>query len=353
MISESVDILNGLALMTNFVFIPAIAYGSQLALGALAVTLVYSILRFSNFNQGDGMAFGTVMVVLVLALFQNEWVNANFGAILPPYDALSGIPTALFALPIAIAMTAGYLLAMEKLVYQHYRRINAKTINMCMASMGVMFVTGGLVRLINGPDRMNFADGARFIFSVRDFKEVTGLAQGVALKTSQFLTVLVAVALVAFLFYFLNKTKTGKAMRAYSNNKDLALLSGIDPDKVIRVTWLIVAALTAIGGTLYGLDKGFLAFQYHQLLLPIFASVIVGGIGSPIGAIVGAFVVSFSELLLTYAYKKFFIFVLPGYLPDSLVQLIGTEYKYAISFVILVLVLLIRPTGIFRGEVVK
>ena len=116
MISESVDILNGLALMTNFVFIPAIAYGSQLALGALAVTLVYSILRFSNFNQGDGMAFGTVMVVLVLALFQNEWVNANFGAILPPYDALSGIPTALFALPIAIAMTAGYLLAMEKLV---------------------------------------------------------------------------------------------------------------------------------------------------------------------------------------------------------------------------------------------
>jgi len=153
------------------------------------------------------------------------------------------------------------------------------------------------------------------------------------------------------LFYFLRKTKTGKAMRAYSNNKELALLSGIDPDKVVRVTWFLVAILSVIAGSLYGLDKGFLAFQYHQLLLPIFASVIVGGIGSPVGAIVGAFVVSFSESLLTYAYKKFLIFVLPGYLPDSLVQLIGTEYKYAISFVILVLVLLIRPTGIFKGEV--
>jgi len=140
-------------------------------------------------------------------------------------------------------------------------------------------------------------------------------------------------------------------MRAYSDNSDLALLSGIDPDKVVRVTWLIVAAFTAIAGTLYGLDKGFLPFQYHQLLLPIFASVIVGGIGSPMGAIVGAFVVSFSELFLTYAYKKFLIYLLPGYIPDSLVQLIGVEYKFAISFVILVVVLLIRPTGIFRGKV--
>jgi len=350
-VSESAEILNGLALMANFVFVPAIAYASQLALGALAVTLIYSILRMSNFNQGDGMAFGTVMVILTLSFFQSDWANTNFGAILPPYAALSGVPTALFALPFAIVLTMGYFHVMDKLVYQHYRRINAKPIYMCMASMGVMFTTGGLVRLINGTERMNFSDGARFLFTVRDFKEATGLAQGVAVKTSQFLTVMVAVALVIFLFYFLRKTKTGKAMRAYSNNKELALLSGIDPDKVVRVTWFLVAILSVIAGTLYGLDKGFLAFQYHQLLLPIFASVIVGGIGSPVGAIVGAFVVSFSESLLTYAYKKFLIFVLPGYLPDSLVQLIGTEYKYAISFVILVLVLLIRPTGIFKGEV--
>jgi branched-chain amino acid transport system permease protein len=159
--------------------------------------------------------------------------------------------------------------------------------------------------------------------------------------------------LVAFLFYFLQKTKTGKAMRAYSDNTELALLSGIDPDKVVRITWLLVALFTTIAGTLYGLDKGFAPQQYHLLLLPIFASVIVGGIGSPIGAIAGAFLVAFSEILLTYAYKKFLIYLLPLSMhPSSLVQLIGTEYKYAISFVILVIVLLIRPTGIFKGKVI-
>ena len=159
--------------------------------------------------------------------------------------------------------------------------------------------------------------------------------------------------LVAFLFYFLQKTKTGKAMRAYSDNTELALLSGIDPDKVVQITWLLVALFTTIAGTLYGLDKGFAPQQYHLLLLPIFASVIVGGIGSPVGAIAGAFLVAFSEILLTYAYKKFLIYLLPLSMhPNSLVQLIGTEYKYAISFVILVIVLLIRPTGIFKGKVI-
>ena len=148
-------------------------------------------------------------------------------------------------------------------------------------------------------------------------------------------------------------TKTGKAMRAYSDNTELALLSGINPDKVVQITWLLVALFTTIAGTLYGLDKGFAPQQYHLLLLPIFASVIVGGIGSPIGAIAGAFLVAFSEILLTYAYKKFLIYLLPLSMhPNSLVQLIGTEYKYAISFVILIIVLLIRPAGIFKGKVI-
>ena len=100
-------------------------------------------------------------------------------------------------------------------------------------------------------------------------------------------------------------------MRAFSDNKELALLSGINPDKVVQITWLLVAVLTTIAGTLYGLDKGFAPQQYHLLLLPIFASVIVGGIGSPVGAIAGAFLISFSEVLLTYAYKKFLIYLLP------------------------------------------
>jgi len=341
MSSDSIDIINAFALLTNFVILPALSYGSQLALGALAVTLVYSILRFSNFAQGDSMAFGTMIVILLTGfMIGNGWT-------------ITGFPTALLVIPIAIIGTSIYMLTVDRLVYRHYRKIKAKSIVGISASIGVMFITGGIVRFILGATPQKFADGERFIFSVREFKAYTGLEQGIALKTSQFLTITIALLLVAFLFYFLQRTKTGKAMRAFSDNKELALLSGIDPDKVVQITWLLVAALTTIAGTLYGLDKGFSPLQYHLLLLPIFASVIVGGIGSPLGAIAGAFLVSFSEVLLTYAYKKFLIYLLPLSMhPNSLVQLIGTEYKYAISFVILVIVLLIRPTGIFKGKVI-
>ena len=341
MTSESIDIINAFALLTNFVILPALSYGSQLALGALAVTLVYSVLRFSNFAQGDSMAFGTMIVILLTGfMISRGWT-------------ISGIPTALLVIPIAIVFTSMYLLTMDRLIYRHYRKIKAKSITIVMSSIGVMFVTGGIVRFVLGATAQKFEDGERFIFSVREFKAYTGLEQGIALKTSQFLTITIAFLLVAFVFYFLQKTKTGKAMRAYSDNKELALLSGIDPDKMVQITWLLVAALTTIAGALYGLDKGFAPQQYHLLLLPIFASVIVGGIGSPIGAIAGAFLVAFSEILLTYAYKKFLIYLLPLSMhPSSLVQLIGTEYKYAISFVILVIVLLIKPTGLFKGKVI-
>ena len=341
MTSDSIDIINAFALLTNFVILPALSYGSQLALGALAVTLVYSVLRFSNFAQGDSMAFGTMIVILLTGfMISRGWT-------------ISVIPTALLVIPIAIVFTSMYLLTMDRLIYRHYRKIKAKSITIVMSSIGVMFVTGGIVRFVLGATAQKFEDGERFIFSVREFKAYTGLEQGIAFKTSQFLTITIAFLLVAFVFYFLQKTKTGKAMRAYSDNKELALLSGIDPDKMVQITWLLVAALTTIAGALYGLDKGFAPQQYHLLLLPIFASVIVGGIGSPIGAIAGAFLVAFSEILLTYAYKKFLIYLLPLSMhPSSLVQLIGTEYKYAISFVILVIVLLIKPTGLFKGKVI-
>ena len=340
---ESIDIINAFALLTNFLILPALSYGSQLALGALAVTLVYSVLRFSNFAQADSMAFGTMIIILLSSSFISKgWV-------------ISGVPTALLVIPFAILGMSIYLLVVDRLVYRHYRKINARqNIVGITASIGVMFITGGIVRFILTAKAQKFADGERFIFTVREFKAFTGLEQGIALKTSQFLTITIALLLVAFLFYFLQKTKTGKAMRAYSDNKELALLSGIDPDKIVQITWLLVAGLTTIAGTLYGLDKGFSPQQYHFLLLPIFASVIVGGIGSPIGAIAGAFLVSFSEVFLTYAYKKFLIYLLPLSLhPNPLVQLIGTEYKYAISFLILVIVLLVKPTGLIKGKVLN
>jgi len=335
------DFLNAIVALSNFVLIPAIAYGSQLALGALGVTLIYGILRFSNFAHGDSMAFGAMVTILFTWWFQSMGIT------------LGPLPTALVALPFGIAGAAALMLATDRVVYRFYRRVKAKPIVFVMASIGVMFIMNGLVRFIVGPGEQRFADGERFIISARDFKAWSGLREGLALKTSQGITVITAVVVVALLFWFLNRTRTGKSMRAFSDNEDLALLSGINPERVVLVTWLIVAALATIAGTLYGLDKSFKPFTYFQLLLPIFASAIVGGLGNPIGAIAGGFVIAFSEVMVTYAWKKVLGYLLPESLePSSLVQLLSTDYKFAVSFAILVVVLLFKPTGLFKGKAV-
>lgn len=334
------EILNAFVLLANFVLVPAIAYGSQLALGALGVTLVYGILRFSNFAHGDTMAFGTMAVILFTWWFQSMGLH------------LGPLPTALLALPFGIAVCAVFVLGTDRLVYRFYRQKKTAPVIYVIASVGVMFILNGIVRFVIGTEDQRFADGARFIIKAGDFKRATGLGEGLAIKASQGLTVVTAVVVVAALFWFLNRTRTGKSMRAYSDNEDLALLSGINPDRVVAVTWILAAALATIAGTLYGLDKSFKPFTYFQLLLPIFASAIVGGLGSPLGAIAGGFVIAFSEIMVTYAYKKFLAYLVPAdwWTPDSLMQLLATDYKFAVSFVILVLVLLFRPTGLFAGK---
>jgi branched-chain amino acid transport system permease protein len=333
------DLLNALVAFLNFVVIPATAYGAQLALGALGVTMVYGILRFSNFAHGDTMAFGAMATILV------TWLLQSWGVSLGP------LPTALLALPFGILATILIVLATDRVVYRFYRKVRAAPVILVMVSLGVMFVMNGIVRFIIGVDDINFADGGRFIVSAGEFKELTGLSEGLAFRTTQFITIVTAIVTVSALFWFLNRTRTGKSMRAYSDNEDLALLSGIDPERVVRVTWMIVAGLATIAGALYGLDKSFKAFTYFQLLLPIFAAAIVGGLGNPLGAIAGGFVIAFSEVGVTYAWKKVASYVVPeSWQPDALLQLLSTDYKFAVSFAILILVLLFRPTGLFKGK---
>ena len=331
------DILNALVAFLNFVFIPAAAYGAQLALGALGVTLIYGILRFSNFAHGDTMAFGAAITIFA------TWALQAIGVSIYP------LPTALLALPVGIAVTALLVLGTDRVVYRYYRQKKSDPIILVMASVGVMFVMNGLTRVLIGVDEIRFDDGARFVIDVKSFREWTGLTEGLALRTTQLITVVVAFLVVWALFWFLNRTRSGKAMRAYSDNEDLALLSGIDPEKVVRLTWIIAAALATIAGVLYGLDKAFKPFNYFQILLPIFAAAIVGGLGSPIGAIAGGFIVAFSEVAITYPWKKVAEYL--GFdTGNSMLQLMSTEYKFAVSFVILIVVLLFRPTGLFRGK---
>ena len=333
------DFLNAFVLMANFVIIPAATYGSQLALGALGVTLIYGILRFSNFAHGDTMAFGTMVTILLTWWFQSMGVN------------LGPLPTALLALPLGLLITVGLVLLSDRWVYRFHRHKKSAPVYFLIASVGVMFVLNGLVRIVIGPGDQRFDDGERFIVRAVDFREWSGLAEGLAFRTSQAITLATALVVVVALFWFLNKTRTGKSMRAYSDNENLALLSGINPDRVVMIAWILAASLATIAGVLYGLDKGFRPFNYFQLLLPIFAAAIVGGLGNPLGAIAGGFVIAFSEVLVTYAYKRFVAYLVPeSWAPEGLLQLLSTDYKFAVSFVILVVVLLIKPTGLFKGQ---
>ena len=335
-----IDFLNSIIVLLNFIIIPGISYGSQLALGALGVTFVYAILRFANFAHGEIMSFGAMITILFTWFFQSQ----NIG--------LGILPTALLALPIGIIATIILCIISDKFVFQYYRYQKSVPVVLAMVSIGVMFVINAIIRIIIGTETIKFSDGQKFIMKAKQFKVMTGLNEGLALKSSQVITILITVLLLTFTFWFLQKTKTGKSMRAFSDNEDLALLSGINPDRVVFTTWIIVGVLACVAGTLYGLDKSYKPIIYLNLVLPIFASAIVGGIGSPFGAVVGGYVIAFSEIMVTYAYKKFFVYILPSSIePTGLVQLLSTDYKFAVSFSILVIVLLIRPSGIFKGRV--
>ena len=334
------DYLNAVVLLLNYIFVPALAYGSQLALGAIFVTLIYGILRFANFATGDMMSFGTMVTILFTWYFQSLGISLGI------------LPTALLAVPFAVVFMILYMLTIDKFVFSYYRIKKSPPVQLAMVSIGVMFVTQAIVRIIIGPFDRRFFDGKKFIIKANEFKEMTGLNEGLAIKSTQVLTISITIVVVSILFWFLNKTKTGKSMRAYSDNEDLALLSGIDPKRVVMITWMIAGILATIGGVLYGLDKSFKPFTYFNNMLPIFAAAIVGGIGNPFGAFLGGYVIAFSEILITYAYKKFFMYVLPESMePNSLIQLLSTDYKFAVSFSILVIVLLFRPSGIFKGKV--
>ncbi len=335
-----IDFLNSIIVLLNFIIIPGISYGSQLALGALGVTFVYAILRFANFAHGEIMSFGAMITILFTWFFQSQ----NIG--------LGVLPTALLALPVGIIATIILCIISDKFVFQYYRYQKSVPVVLAMVSIGVMFVINAIIRIIIGTETIKFSDGQKFIMKAKQFKVMTGLNEGLALKSSQVITILITILLLTFTFWFLQKTKTGKSMRAFSDNEDLALLSGINPDRVVFTTWIIVGVLACVAGTLYGLDKSYKPIIYLNLVLPIFASAIVGGIGSPFGAVVGGYVIAFSEIMVTYAYKKFFVYLLPSSIePTGLVQLLSTDYKFAVSFSILVIVLLIRPSGIFKGRV--
>ena len=170
------DFLNSIILLTNFIIVPGITYGSQLALGAIGVTLIYGVLRFANFAYGDLMAFGTMIVILVTWFLQSKGIS--FGL----------LPTALLALPVGILLTIAISLFFDKTVFEYYRNKKSDPVTFIVVSLGIMFVLNAVVRIIIGPNDINFMDGHKFIMKAREFKQMTGLNEGLALKSTQVIT---------------------------------------------------------------------------------------------------------------------------------------------------------------------
>ena len=206
------EFINAIIVLLNYTIIPALTYGSQLALGAIFVTLIYGILRFANFATGDMMSFGTMFAVLLTFYFQSLGINLGL------------LPTALLTIPFAIIMMILYMLLIDKYVFSYYRIKKSPPVQLAMVSVGVMFVTQAIIRIIIGPFDRTFLDGQKFILKASEFKEMTGFSEGLTIKSTQAITIVVTIIFVSILFWFLNRTKTGTSMRAYSDNEDLACL---------------------------------------------------------------------------------------------------------------------------------
>ena len=335
--------MNEFIFFINNVIIAGSVTGSIYAIGAIGVTLVFSIMRFAHFAHADMMTFGAFMVLLLTMAF-------------PGAGVIVGLPTPVIMLPLAMALTALLAVAIDKAFYKPLRAHGVKPIVLVIGSLGVTLMLQGLIRLFAGTSGQN-------LYMAGERKEIYRLAlplenvrAPVVITEPQVILFILTLICVVGLHLFLNRTRLGKAMRAMSDNPDLARASGINTNHIVAVTWVIAGGLAAIAGTLLALDVTFKPDLSFFLLLPIFAAAIVGGVGHPYGAIAGGFVVGFAETLAVFNWAVLLRpiqHLFPEWLevPRNL-AFVGTEYKIVVPFFILVAILVWRPTGIFKGKVI-
>ncbi|MCZ0928136.1 branched-chain amino acid ABC transporter permease [Vreelandella janggokensis] len=333
--------MNELVFFVNNVVIAGSVTGAIYAIGAIGVTLIFSIMRFAHFAHADVMTFGAFMVLLLTTAFPGVGISI-------------GVPTAIVMLPIAMLLTACLAVGIDKAFYKPLRAHGVKPIVMVIASLGVTLILQGLIRLFSGTGGQGlYVDDRKAIFRMLPFENVR--VPIVITEPQIYLFVITLVAVIA-LHLFLSRSRLGKAMRAMSDNPELAQASGINTNTIVAVTWVIAGGLAAIAGTLLSLDVTFKPDLSFFLLLPIFAAAIVGGVGHPYGAVAGGFVVAFAETLAVFNWAVLlrpFRDSLPTWLelPSNL-AFVGTEYKIVVPFFILVAILVWRPTGIFKGKVI-
>jgi branched-chain amino acid transport system permease protein len=290
----------------NFYLFPALAIGSVYALGAVGISMIFGVLRFAHFAHGDLMTVGTYGVLAMAALI--------------PVNPLLLVP---FGMALAIVAA----LAVDRVFYQPLRKL--PTIYTVISSFGVALIFRSLVQIIWGSQNQVFNSGG-----VRPPLVLFNTFR-VSVLHVQAVTATVTIAILLHLF--LSRSKTGRSMRAVSDNPELAEVAGLDTERVVRWTWIMGAALAAVAGLFAGLDTSAHPNLGWNLLLPMFAAAILGGIGKPMGAMVGGYIIGIAEELSSYTW-----------IGDS--ALISPSYKSAIAFVIMIGLLIVRPQGLFKGR---
>jgi branched-chain amino acid transport system permease protein len=286
--------------------------GAMIGLGAIGLTLTYSILRFANFTHGDFISWGAYLTLTLVAV-----IGATVSLDAAPIGALSfGWPVVAAGL-VAMVLTGLLALALDLLLFSRLRR-RGSAIVLVIASFGASLALRSL---------LEFIFTSRPAYFSREIQVALPVVPGVRLTPDQLATLGLTAVLVAALHLLLTRSHIGRAMRATSENPTLARVVGIDVAQVIRTTWLIGGALACAAGVMLGLTVQVRPYMGFDLLLPLFAAAILGGIGSAPGAVIGGLIVGLAEA--------------------AAVPLIGANYRAAVAFILILAVLLVRPTGIF------
>lgn len=287
--------------------------GSMIGLGAIGVTLTYSILRFANFAHGEFISWGAY-----LALVVSSALGYLSGGLLTPIGPFSFGWSLPISAVVAVALTGGLALVVDALLFGRLRAQRGTVIIMVMASFGAALTLRSL---------LEFIFTSKPAYYTKALQIALPLGGGLRATPDQMLALGLAVALVVAVHLLLTRTAIGRSMRAVSENQQLSGVVGIDVRKVVRTVWVLGAGLACVAGVMAGLLVQIRPYMGFDLLLPLFAAAILGGIGSVPGAMLAGLIVGLAEAFA--------------------VQLVGAEWRAAVAFVILVLVLLVRPQGLF------
>lgn len=294
-----------------------IVFGSIIALGSIGLSLIFGILRFANFAHGDMMTAGAYVALFLVSGFFN-WLGVpegNLGPLSFGWKMVIAIPISM----IAIGMLA---ILLDHILYRPLRRKRSSNVLLAMAALGASFIIQMIVLILWGADSLFYRPGV--------LRPALELPFEIKIRPDQIFIILIVFFSITVLHLFLKHTRIGKAMRATADNPELAQVTGIDTGRIIQWTWGIGGAMAALGGILYGIDVQLHPGMGWGFLLPLFAATILGGIGNLVGALIGALVMGVGQQIAT-------AFLLP-------------TYKPAVAFLIMILILLIRPQGIFGGR---